>query len=88
MMKNPNTGRDDVRIRRDMYEPVRDAIVAAVEEAGVLPFADLASEVERRTPAELWDDASVGWYTTSVKLHLEATDVLVREGSPQKLRLA
>ncbi len=88
MMRNPNTGRDDCRILVSMYEPVRDAIVAAVGEHEPLAFADLPAQVEQRTPPEMWADASLGWFTTTVKLHLEATGVLVREGSPQQLRLA
>ncbi len=87
MMKNPNTGRDDLRIRREMYEPVKAAILAAIADAGSLAFADLRDQVEARTPAPLWTDASVGWYTTSVKLHLEATGLLSRSGSPQILEL-
>ena len=87
MMQNPNTGRDDMRISRAMYEPVRAAILDAIDEAGVLPFAELRAEVEKRTPPEMWADASVGWYTTTVKLDLEAKGLIVKEGSPQQLRL-
>lgn len=87
MLKNPNTGRDDLRIRRSMYEPVREAVLDAVEDAGELAFADLRAEVERRTPAGMWDEASVGWYTTAVKLDLEARGLLAREGSPQMLHV-
>ncbi|MEM7272956.1 MAG: hypothetical protein AAF547_07765 [Actinomycetota bacterium] len=87
MMSNPNTGREAVRIRVAMYEPVRDAILTALAELDAVPFSALRSEVERRTPGELWEDASVGWYTTVVKLHLEASGLLTRDGSPQVLRL-
>ena len=87
MMQNPNTGRDDMSIARAIYEPVRDAILAAIHDAGELPNKLLIDEVERRTPAELWENSSVAWYTTSVKLHLEATKLLVKRGSPQILSL-
>ncbi|MEM8902586.1 MAG: hypothetical protein AAGF02_02695 [Actinomycetota bacterium] len=87
-MQNPNTGRDDGAIAKRMYDPVRAAILDAIREAGTLAFADLPAEVEARTPAELWDDASLGWYTTTVKLDLEAKGLLTRAGSPQQLRLA
>lgn len=87
-MQNPNTGRDDATIARRMYEPVRAAILEAIGEAGTLAFADLPAQVEARTPAELWEDASLGWYTTTVKLDLEAKGLIEREGSPQRLRLA
>ena len=86
MMKNPNTGRDDTRIKRSIYEPVSAAILAALDE-GSLPNAQLYDEVERRTPAELWDDASLMWFTTTVKLHLEATGMLTKKGGPQVLSI-
>ena len=87
MMQNPNTGRDDMSIAVAIYEPVRDAILAAIDDAGELPNKELIDEVERRTPAELWENSSVGWYTTSVKLHLEATKLLTKRSSPQILSL-
>jgi hypothetical protein len=87
-LENPNTGRTDGTIARSYYEPVRRAILDAVEEAGALPFSELRAEVERRTPTEMWENASVGWYTTTVKLDLEAKGLLTKEGSPQVLRLA
>jgi len=87
MMKNPNTGRDDMRIAVRMYEPVRDAILAAIDEAGELPKSQLIGEVEKRTPADLWKEHSVGWFTTTVKLHLEASELLSKTGSPQILSL-
>ena len=87
-MQNPNTGRDDGTIAKRMYDPVRAAILDAIGDAGTLPFAQLPAEVEARTPPELWEDASLGWYTTTVKLDLEAKGLIEREGSPQQLRLA
>lgn len=88
MMLNPNTGREDQRIRWSFYEPVRAAILGAIGDAGVLAYADLRDAVETRTPVDMWEDASVGWYTATVKLDLEARGLIIREGSPQKLRLS
>jgi DNA-binding transcriptional ArsR family regulator len=87
MMENPNTGRDDMRIARAIYEPVRQAILEALEDLGEVPFSELHVEVEQRTPPELWEDASLKWYTTTVKLDLEAKGLLVKSGSPQVLSL-
>ncbi len=88
MLQNPNTGRDDLRIAKRIYDPVRAAILDAIGEAGEIRWSELGGEVERRTPPELWSDRSVMWYTVSVKLDLEAKGLIVREGSPQRLRLA
>ncbi len=89
-IKNPNTGRDDTRILRSMYDPVRSAILDAIRDAGTMPFQDLAGEGQRRTPPEMWESASVGWYTTTVKLDLEARGEIERvpRSSPQMLRIA
>ena len=87
MLQNPNTGRDDLRIKRSIYDPVRAAILDAITEAGEIAFSELNDEVEGRTPPELWENASVAWYTVSVKLDLEAKGLIVKEGSPQRLRL-
>ena len=71
-----------------MYEPVRDAILGALDaEPGMRFMDDLFHAVEARTEPELWSDASVKWYTTTVKLHLEATGLIARHGSPQQLTL-
>ena len=87
VLQNPNTGRDDLRIKRSIYDPVRAAILDAITEAGELAFSDLNDEVERRTSPKLWESSSVAWYTVSVKLDLEAKGLIVKEGKPQRLRL-
>lgn len=84
-LRNPNTGRDGTRIRVEIYEPVRQAILDALAESPGVAFGELSGEVERRTDPGLWEQASVGWYTTSVKLDLEARGLLRRDGSPQRL---
>jgi hypothetical protein len=86
-LENPNTGKKGLRIRKLYYEHVRAAIMHAIDEAGELRFSQLAGEVEARTPPELWADASVGWYATSVKLDLEAKGLIEKEGSPQYMWL-
>ncbi len=42
---------------------------------------------ERRAPQELWETNSAMWFTTSVKLHLEAIGLIQKAGSPQILSL-
>ena len=59
----------------------------AINDAGELKFSELAGQVHSRTPTELWADASVGWYATSVKLDLEAKGLIAKEGSPQYMWL-
>lgn len=86
-VRNPNTGRDDGTIDTAYYDAVRQAILDALTEHTVIAFGELRAHVEERTDPTLWEDASVGWYTTTVKLDLEARGLLERSGSPQVLRL-
>lgn len=84
---NPNTGRDDLRIARAVYEPVKWAILGALDRPDGLPNKALRSAVESATPGELWESHSLGWYTTVVKLDLEARGHVSVTGSPQHLSL-
>ena len=85
---HPDPKKKGTRISKGMYEAVREAILDAVpgEEPG-LRFMDLSREVEQRAPRRLFGTASVGWYTTTVKLDLEASGLIERVPgvSPQRL---
>lgn len=80
-------GKRGVNIDRARYDLVAQAIVESIAAAGVLPFKDLAAQVEARLPADF--DGAIGWYTTTVKLDLEARGVIERVPgrTPQALRL-
>lgn len=86
--EHPDPDKEGVNIRVEIYDPVKAAILAAVDEYGEVAFGDLAAEVEARTDAAIWADASVGWYTTSVKLDLEARGLIERVPGtrPQRVR--
>ena len=80
-------GKEGVNIDKEKYEAVKQAILDAVGAVGELPFSDLSAEVERRV---VDFDGSYGWYTTTVKLDLEARGLIERvpKKTPQYLRLA
>lgn len=80
-------GKRGVNIEHARYNLVAQAIVDSIQTAGVLPFKELAAQVEARLPADF--DGAIGWYTTTVKLDLEARGVLERVPgrTPQALRL-
>jgi hypothetical protein len=86
--RHPDPAKSAPSIARLLYDVTRAAILDAVPVRGEgLPFAALPGEVERRTPPGTWATASVGWYTTVVKLDLEARGVLLRAATrgPQRL---
>ena len=85
---HPDPDRQGTRISKAMYDAVRDAILDAVPESEPgLPFADLSGKVRERVPEQLFENASVTWYTVTVKLDLEARGLVNRvPGSgPQRL---
>jgi hypothetical protein len=80
------------RIAKTKYDAVRTAILKAVppNSEGV-PFTGLADAVAMLLPATtLATLGSVGWYTTAVKLDLEARGEIERipGTKPQRLRRA
>lgn len=85
-------GKAAPRIATDKYEAVRAAILQALPADGAgLPFTELAGRVATLLPsATLARLGSVGWYTTAVKLDLEAQGLIERVpgAQPQCLRRA
>jgi hypothetical protein len=79
-------GRAGVNIDKARYDAVREAVLAAIRAQGDMPFGDLADAVGQRLPDF---DGSIGWYTTTVKLDLEARGEIERlpGNGPQRLRL-
>lgn len=77
------------RIARDKYDATRKAILAVVPAGreGVL-FSALPKAVAAKLPTRLFENASVPWYTTVVKLDLEARREIERvpDSKPQRLR--
>lgn len=78
-------GKQGVNLDRTKYDAVRGAILDVLSSEGVVAFADLSERVAVLLPDF---DGSYGWYTTTVKLDLEARGEIERlpgRGS-QKLR--
>jgi hypothetical protein len=85
---HPNPTKTAPSIDRYLYEVTRAAILDAVPMRGEgIPLHALGGEVERRTPPGTWTRASVGWYTTVVKLDLEARGLLQRAATRGLQRL-
>lgn len=87
--RHPDPEKKGVRILKWKYDAVREAILKVVpkEEPG-LPFKELSIRVEEAlAPDSRSELGSIGWYTTTVKLDLEARGFIARiVGSrPQRL---
>jgi hypothetical protein len=85
---HPDPKKQGVRIDRRKYETIKAAVLAAIAEAREMPFSRLADAVEARLAVPF--DGSIPWYTTTVKLDLEARGLIERVPGkqPQHLRLA
>lgn len=85
---HPEAGKQGVRIAREKYDLVRQAILEVLGEAGEAAFKELPGRVAERLEGRL--QGSVSWYVTTVKLDLEARGLIERVpgARPQRLRLA
>lgn len=79
-------GKQGTNIDREKYDAICSAIIGILQERGEMPFSKLAPAIEERLPDF---DGSIGWYSTTVKLDLEARDEIERVAgsTPQRLRL-
>ncbi len=88
---HPDPDKAMPRISRKKYDLVMQAILQAVSmEGDGIFFRDLAGQVGKLIPApDLETLGSVSWYTTTIKLDLEARGLIERiPGShPQRIKL-
>ena len=87
-LKHPDATKVAPRISTAKYDAVRAAILEVIDGDQVsVPFVGLADKVATLlAPAVLKGLGSVGWYTTAVKLHLEANGEIERVLGAQRLR--
>lgn len=89
LAENPDPDKEGTSIDRDKYEIIRNAIVTTLQEQGENGEMALKAVVEA-VKTQLPDfDGSVNWYVTTVKLDLEAKNIIERvpNESPQRIRL-
>ncbi len=80
-------GKQGVNIEKEKYEAMRQAIVTALQAQQPQTFSGLEQAVSTQLAGNF--DGSVSWYFTTVKLDLEARNILVRVPGtrPQQIRL-
>ena len=81
-------GKQGVNISKARYETVRASIVKALTDNDVLTFSQLTEAVRADFDGKF--DGSINWYVTTVKLDLEARNVVERvpNSKPQQVLLA
>jgi hypothetical protein len=77
-----------VKISREKYDIIREAILSALHKQNEITFKNLSSAVEKEVNGNF--EGSVTWYVTTVKLDLEARGLIKRvpNSRPQLVRLA
>ena len=80
-------GKKGVNISKEKYDIVRSAIVDSLREKGELSYTELTKQVERKLSGNF--SGSIPWYVVTVKLDMEARDLIkkVPRTSPKKLAL-
>ena len=76
---HPDPAKNGTRVTKATYEAYREAMLKVVpkEEEGIA-FMDLKGAMEPHVDKELLATTSIGWWTTVVKLDLEARGVIER----------
>jgi len=90
LTKNVTRNANGTRVNKAKYEAFRTAILAVVpkNETGIL-FKDMPKLVAKKIPKEMLPaKGSASWYTTVVKLDLEARKLIERVPgeTPQRIR--
>ncbi|MBM3140749.1 MAG: hypothetical protein FJZ92_11245 [Chloroflexi bacterium] len=77
-------GKVSLHIERPIHEAMSRALPR--RDPG-LPFKELPAAVERHVAADLFAGRSISWYTTTVKIDLEARGLIRRSPGPGPERL-
>jgi hypothetical protein len=87
LARHPDKTKQGVNISKEKYDIIREQIVNILRENGEVVFKDLPAIVKRKLKGRF--DGSISWYTTVVKLDLEARKVIERvpQTKPQRVRL-
>jgi len=81
-------GKEGVNISASKYSSIKESIIKALDSSSPMTFKDLVSYV-RSDLADAFE-GSISWYVTTIKLDLEARNLIQckRGKGPQQLTLA
>lgn len=84
---HPDPDKQGVRISKQKYDQVRAAILEVMQTRAPLTYSELAAAVNEALQGKF--EGSIPWYATTVKLDLEARNVIERipKTRPPQLRL-
>lgn len=85
--KHPDQTKQGVNISKAKYDAVRAEIIAALQNGAELTLKELFAAVGKKLKGKF--DGSISWYTTVIKLDLEARKLIERvpKSKPHRVRL-
>ncbi len=86
LMLHPQ-GKKGVNIARGKYDFIKNFIVQTLEKRGEMSYAELNDLAKEKLSADF--DGSVPWYVVTVKMDLEAREIIERvpKSSPHRVRM-
>ena len=84
LTKNPDPAKKGVSIDMDRYNFIKQEILRLLKEKGPLGAMQLVSEMDKRLGGDKKAGFSIGWYTTAVRLDLEARGKIQYDRSAKK----
>lgn len=85
--KHPDPTKQGVNISKAKYDQIRTEIIALLKANGEMPAMDLYPVLNQKLKGSF--DGSISWYVVSVKLDLEARNIIERvpKSKPHRIRL-
>ena len=84
MTLNPDPSKKGVPIEKQRYDFVRHEMLNLLQEKGPLGAMQIVREMDERLGGDKKVGYSIGWYTTAIRLDLEARGELMYDRSAKK----
>lgn len=85
---HPDPTKQGARVTKQYYDAYRAALLKVIpdKDEGIF-FSDLPNAVDQHVSADIAEKTSTGWWTTTVKLDLEARGLIERVAGKGKQRV-
>jgi len=84
LTKNPDPSKKGVKIDKDRYDFVHDEIIGLLKDKGPLGAMQMVNEMDKRLGGDKKVGFSIGWYTTAIRLDMEARGELLYNRKAKK----
>jgi hypothetical protein len=85
---HPDPSKQGTRVTKSTYDAYKEALLKVIPDSeDGIEFTALSDAVVPHLSKDVLNNSSPGWWTTTVKLDLEARGLIKRIGSPGRQRL-